>query len=421
MLLRLLRTPRPHGWSAVRWCLVDVRLCQSLRPRIQPEYVGLPHSKLHNVVWRSHLQNIYVVKKPWNPLVRDAMVQFVSHVNEHYPAVNIIVSEDVADELAHEMKAKCVLFTGSIADIVERTDLIVTLGGDGTILRAVSAFSNTNVPPVVSFALGTLGFLLPFDFTKFKETFRLVYESRSKALHRNRLECHVVRKNEGRIHPDLDIIQYELDHYKQNHTDMVHAMNDITLHRGSQPNLILLDIFIDNEFLTTTTADGIAFLTPTGLTAYSLSAGGSITHPLVPCILLTPVCPRSLSFRPLILPSTSHIMIQLSESNRNVAIKLNIDGIPQQDLKPGDQIHVVSENGTIFVPGKHDPPASLKLRNEYNKFIEPGSNSSNITELKNRGIWCVARSENDWTKDINNLLGFNSSFSAKKQQTSDNE
>ena len=113
---------------------------------------------------------------------------------------------------------------------------------------------------------------------------------------------------------------------------------------------------------TTTTADGIVFLTPTGSTAYSLSAGGSITHPLVPCILLTPICPRSLSFRPLILPLTCHIMIRLSELNRNSSIELTIDGIPQRDLLPGDSIHVVSEKGTIYVPGQHEPPTTLSRR-----------------------------------------------------------
>lgn len=440
---------------------LKVRSCSLLRNSVFPEYVGSPHLKLHNIIWRHHLQNIYVVKKPWNSSVRDAMIEFIEYVNQNFPDINIIVSEDVADELISENikiskgKGQVTIFTGGINDIVNKTDLIVTLGGDGTILRAVSAFSNSNVPPVLSFALGTLGFLLPFDFLKFKESFQSVYDLRSKALHRNRLECHVVRKKdlEERKQNDIGINelerikrikQYELDHYKQNHqSTMIHAMNDILLHRGSQPNLISLDIFIDNEFLTTTTADGILFSTPTGSTAYSLSAGGSITHPLVPCILLTPICPRSLSFRPLILPQTSHIMIKLSDANRNVAIKLNIDGIPQRDLKPGDQIHVVSENGTIYIPGKYEPPLTLLQRNEFDFFIEPGSSNglldnldvmngaqmaalqanqsgleppdSKITNLKQRGIWCVSRTENDWTKDINELLGFNSSFRGTKR------
>ncbi|KAK6459719.1 ATP-NAD kinase-like domain-containing protein [Scheffersomyces xylosifermentans] len=388
--------------------LLDIRPVTQLTNAKFPEYVKQPNSKLHNIVWRSPLQNIYLVKKPWNYSVRDAMLQFIDHIHKNYPAVNVIINEHVADELTHELQTgggakildpsiKHILYTGEISDIVDKTDLVVTLGGDGTILRAVSCFSNVTVPPVLSFALGTLGFLLPFDFTTAKDTFRMVYESRAKALHRNRLECHVL-SNET-------IRKYQSDHYIHHNQSatMVHAMNDITLHRGSQPNLTSLDIYIDNEFLTTTTADGVVFSTPTGSTAYSLSSGGSITHPLVPCILLTPICPRSLSFRPLILPSTCHIMIRLSELNRNRSIELTIDGIPQRDLRPGDQIHVVNEKGTIYVPGQHEPPTTLSKQ----------EGSQNKTTGK--GIWCIARSEHDWTKDINELLGFNSSFQGKKQ------
>lgn len=410
---------------------MNVRPCSTLDARIVPEYVGSPHLKLHNIVWRSPLQNIYVVKKPWNKDALAATMEFISHIHDEYPALNVIVAEDVAEELAgaydgatSEGRRKLVVHTGSVADIVAKTDLIVTLGGDGTTLRAVSAFSNGIVPPVLSFAMGTLGFLLPFDFAKFKDTFRAVFESRSKALHRTRLECHVVRREHGDEQPDEEkeviegmIRRYNIAHYKQHHHGaMVHAMNDILLHRGLQPNLILLDIYIDSEFLTTTTADGIVFASPTGSTAYSLSAGGSITHPLVPCILLTPVCPRSLSFRPLILPSTSHIMIRLSGANRNGLIKLNIDGIPQHDLKPGDEIHVVSENGTIFIPGNHQPPSALLSREEYDHYIEPGS----TRHVRGRGLevpkglFCVAKTENDWIRGINQLLGFNSSFRGQK-------
>lgn len=161
---------------------------------------------------------------------------------------------------------------------------------------------------------------------------------------------------------------------------MIHAMNEITLHRGSNSNLISLEIFIDGEFLTTTTADGIIVSTPTGSTAYSLSSGGAIVHPSIKGLLLTPICPRSLSFRPLILPSTSDIMMRLSPKNRNISIKLNIDGIQQPDLKNGDEIHI-------------------KKRLD----LDPN-------------IWCISRSENDWTKDINELLGFNKSFKEGKQR-----
>lgn len=430
--------------------LITVRSCKSLRNSTFPEFVGSPNSQLSNIIWNSPLENIYVVKKPWNQDVRDATVRFITHIHDNYPSVNVVVGEDVADEILHEtstggsvanimrekrpkfsLDSKYVIYTGKLSDIVNKTDLIVTLGGDGTILRAVSTFLNANVPPVLSFALGTLGFLLPFDFSTFRETFRKVYESRGKALHRHRLECYVVRKfiNDSTNKPITDttpiknLRQAESQNPPQQST-MLHAMNDISLHRGSQPNLISLDIYIDNEFLTTTTGDGIVFSTPTGSTAYSLSAGGSITHPLVPCIILTPICPRSLSFRPLILPASSHIMIKLSDKNRNASIKLNIDGILQQDLQPGDQIHVAGENDSTVASAKFsrpsdssttgpDPQKSVDVYTDRRDFHDSSTPASK-QDRRQKGIWCVARGENDWTKDINELLGFNSSFKALK-------
>lgn len=419
--------PMTQGWTKrnIHSGAVEVKPCNLLAPATAPEFVGSPHLKLHNVVWRDPLQNIYVVKKPWNDAVLGAMVLFIDFIHREFPTLNVIVSSDVADELNAVLSnlpkragdKPHTIYTGTVEDIVAKTDLIVTLGGDGTTLRAVSVFLNTRVPPVLSFALGTLGFLLPFDFLHHKEVFKSVYESRSKALHRNRLECHVVRRSGNSGQSSLDkkpeqVRRYELQHYKQHHNaTMVHAMNDVSLHRGSQPNLVLLDIYIDSEFLTTTTADGLVFASPTGSTAYSLSSGGSIVNPLVPCILLTPVCPRSLSFRPLILPSTSHIMVKLPVTNRNSLINLNIDGIPQAELHPGDELHLVSENGTIFVPGKHQPPHTLAAKQSVIDGLEPGG----VIMNPSRGIYCIAKTENDWTKGINELLGFNKSFSGKKK------
>ncbi|CAI5758216.1 unnamed protein product [Candida verbasci] len=336
---------------------LSIQSCSQLPNARRPQFIK--SNNLYNLIWNSPLKNVFIVKKPKDLNVKNAMIEFINYLGQDYPSVNIIINEDVVEELG---ELNYTVYTGSSQDIVDKTDMLITLGGDGTILHGVSLFSNSSVPPVLSFAMGTLGFLLPFDFKNFKQCFSMVYENRSKALHRNRLECHVYREK------------------KTENREMIHAMNEITIHRGSLPNLTALDIYIDNEFFTTTNSDGIIFSTPTGSTAYSLSSGGSITHPNVPCILLTPICPRSLSFRPLILPSASDIMIKLSDNNRNKNIELIIDGISQNDLQPGDELHITSES--------------------------IGNDDLN-------GIWCVATDRNQWAKDINSLLGFNNSFKNK--------
>jgi NADH kinase len=367
---------------------IEIKNVNQLRARTLPDYIKSPNSKLQNLVWTKPLQNLLIIKKPWIQHVRQNTVDFISFIHDKHPEINVMVTQDVAEEISQDFKSYVkttsssphVLYTGEIEDIITKTDLLVTLGGDGTILRAVSLFSNSSVPPILSFSLGTLGFLLPFDFSHHQQAFKEVYNSTAKALHRTRLECHVLR-NSSRTQAD---------------PKMIHAMNDIVLHRGDTPNLTTLDIYIDGEFLTRTTADGVCLSTPTGSTAYSLSSGGSIVHPLVPSILITPICPRSLSFRPLIVPLTSHIKIKIAsrQNSSENNVRLSIDGVPQEFLKVNDEIHIINEVGTIFskrenLPVRKSPTANLTAQS---------------------GIYCIAKTENDWTRGINELLGFNSSF-----------
>ncbi|KAI9764274.1 MAG: NADH kinase pos5 [Geoglossum simile] len=107
----------------------------------------------------------------------------------------------------------------------------------------------------------------------------------------------------------------------------VYAMNEVIIHRGRDPHLAIMEVSVGGRFLTEAVADGMIISTPTGSTAYSLSSGGSIIHPLVPSLLLTPVCPRSLSFRPLVLPANTPVTLRLSSKNRGREVEVSIDGI----------------------------------------------------------------------------------------------
>jgi NADH kinase len=89
-------------------------------------------------------------------------------------------------------------------------------------------------------------------------------------------------------------------------------MNELTLHRGRSPHLTSIECFVDGQYLTDAIADGLIISTPTGSTAYSLSAGGPIVHPSVDTLVVTPICPRSLSFRTVLLPTTSRIQLKVS-------------------------------------------------------------------------------------------------------------
>lgn len=107
--------------------------------------------------------------------------------------------------------------------------------------------------------------------------------------------------------------------------------------------MAMLDVLVEGSLMTTVRADGLIVATPTGSTAYSMSAGGSVAHPEVPAILLTPICPHTLSFRPLILPDSIELVVRVSEGSRGDAWA-SFDGKTRVQLQRGDRITISSSN-----------------------------------------------------------------------------
>jgi len=198
--------------------------------------------------------------------------------------------------------------------------------------------------------MGTLGFLGEWKIQEYKEAFRQTYESgmndtkdkskaqrTSRVLLRNRLRLGIYLSNGDRISSN------EHDEHPDNDQD-IYAMNEVLLHRGQAPHLSHIQISVGGRVLTEAVADGMLVSSPTGSTAYSLSSGGSIVHPLVSSLLLTPICPRSLSFRPLVLPADTPIVLKLSEKNRSDQVDISIDGVRmKKGLSRGMEIRVVGE------------------------------------------------------------------------------
>ena len=126
-----------------------------------------------------------------------------------------------------------------------------------------------------------------------------------------------------------------------------HALNELLLHRGSSPHLTHLTILLNNRPLTTAIADGLLISTPTGSTAYSLSSGGSIVHPLVKGIIVTPICARSLSFRPLVLPAGAKVGVRVEEGTRGVGgdggVDVSVDGEKVGRVGRGEVVNVKGE------------------------------------------------------------------------------
>ena len=158
----------------------------------------------------------------------------------------------------------------------------------------------------------------------------------SKVLLRNRLKVGVFDAEGRRVVGDNpnEIVKGD-----------VHALNEVIIHRGKEAHLAIIEVFVGGRFLTEAVADGMIISTPTGSTAYSLSSGGNIVHPLVSSLLLTPICPRSLSFRPLVLPANTPIKLRLSEKNRGRELEVSIDGRRRRiGVGVGMEIRVIGED-----------------------------------------------------------------------------
>ncbi|KZT00299.1 ATP-NAD kinase [Laetiporus sulphureus 93-53] len=313
-------------------------------------------------------KSVLIVNKHRTKVIVDAIETLLSYLREKYPDVRIF-HEDRPDMPGGVEK----WHPGTDA---EKIDLVITLGGDGTILHASSLFKVGAVPPVLSFSMGTLGFLLPFHIDDYAKAIDSAFEGRATVLHRMRLSCKFQNADGEHVNA---------------HCEDWQVMNEVALHRGSSPHLITIDIFVDGQHLTEAVSDGLIVSTPTGSTAYSLSAGGPIVHPSLSALVLTPICPRSLSFRPLVFPSSSSLTLKVSERSRASA-GLSMDGQVSHVLGPGEAVTVHASLHPI-----------------------PCINRSSIAEPLDmlEGEGAGPGKEDDWVRDINNLLQYNATFRSK--------
>ncbi|KAK2753482.1 NAD(+) kinase [Arachnomyces sp. PD_36] len=213
----------------------------------------------------------------------------------------------------------------------EKFDLVLTLGGDGTVLFTSWLFQRI-VPPILSFSLGSLGFLTNFEFEKYKEHLnRVMGDVGMRVNLRMRFTCTVYRANRNK-NQGADASAVE-------EGEQFEVLNELVIDRGPSPYVSNLEVYGDNELLTVVQADGCIFSTPTGSTAYSLSAGGSLIHPSIPAILLTPICPHTLSFRPMVLSDDLLLRIAVPRASRSTAY-CSFDGKSRVELRQGDYVTV---------------------------------------------------------------------------------
>ncbi|CAF9915948.1 MAG: hypothetical protein ALECFALPRED_010393 [Alectoria fallacina] len=220
-------------------------------------------------------------------------------------------------------------------------DFAVTLGGDGTLLYASWLFQRI-VPPVLSFSLGSLGFLTKFDYSDFRETLTSAFKDGVTVSLRLRFEVTVMRSRTKGQQRDLveELIGEEAENdYTHKPDGSYEILNDIVVDRGPNPTMSSIEIFGDDEHFTTVQADGVCVATPTGSTAYNLAAGGSLCHPENPVILVTAICAHTLNFRPIILPDTIVLRVGVPYDARTSSWA-SFDGRERVELCPGDYVTI---------------------------------------------------------------------------------
>ncbi|MCJ1272350.1 NAD(+) kinase [Puttea exsequens] len=228
----------------------------------------------------------------------------------------------------------------------EKFDLVLTLGGDGTVLFTSWLFQRI-VPPILSFSLGSLGFLTNFSFNSYKPTLDRIMEGSGMRVNmRMRFTCTVYRDAHRRL-SSSNSSQSSIISAKPKSTASTsliedaqfEVLNELVIDRGPSPYVSNLELYGDTHLLTIIQADGCIISTPTGSTAYSLSAGGPLTHPSIPGILLTPICPHTLSFRPMVLSDTLCLRICVPKGSRSTAYA-SFDGKGRVELRRGDEVRV---------------------------------------------------------------------------------
>ncbi len=211
-------------------------------------------------------------------------------------------------------------------------DILVILGGDGTLLHVADQAAHFGIP-VVGVNLGSLGFLT-----------EIAVKERFEALEKIMAGVMVI---ENRL-----MLRARLRN-RNGDGEWRYALNDVVISKGNEDRLLRLEVWVDGEYLNSYKADGLVFSTPTGSTAYNLSAGGPIVHPAVRALLVTPICPFMLESRPVLLPETSGLLVKITGPCHDS--KVIVDGRSTWDMGEEDHLEIgVATNPLRLIcpPGK---------------------------------------------------------------------
>ena len=231
----------------------------------------------------------------------------------------------------------------SLDQIFPDLDILIILGGDGTLLHVAETAARYSIP-VIGINLGSLGFLTELTESEGIRALQSIIENSVSMDNRLMLKTRLITPNSQRGYR--------------------YALNDVVISKNAADRLLDLRTKADDDEITTYKADGLIVSTPTGSTAYSLSAGGPLVHPGLETLLLTPICPFMLSSRPIILPASKIISSQLISADPSFTTKIIIDGQEAWEMGVGDVLEVQAAEHRLQLITSRDRDYFSILRNK---------------------------------------------------------
>lgn len=282
---------------------------------------------------KTPFQRVALIGKVTNPAIAEHLLVLAGFLREHGHSVLI-------EQGAQEGLAIAGYPAIPMDDIGQHADLAVVLGGDGTMLAVARALVDDGVP-LVGVNKGRLGFLTDLTTEEMLQSMRAILEGDYSLEQRVMLGASVARAGKT--------------------VSTGRALNDVVISKGATARLIDLQLCIDGELLHRQRSDGLIIATPTGTTAYALSAGGPLLHPTLEAIALVPICPHTLSNRPIAINSRSQVEITLMQTDD---ARVHFDGQLHAELQGGDQVVVQRLQKTVQLlhPRGHSHYAMLRQK-----------------------------------------------------------
>lgn len=270
---------------------------------------------------KSVIGRVGVVVKPHQPDALQTICRLVEWLDAH--SIKLVGTPDLEKERV-EHETGCAIETVAGEELAGRVDLIIVLGGDGTMIATARMLGDREVP-VLGINYGSLGYLAEFRMEEMFPALEGILEGNYKIDSRVMLSAELFRNGKQMMH--------------------TRVLNDVVINKSALARIIEIEASLNNQFVNSFRADGLIVSTPTGSTAYNLSAGGPVIYPSMNAVVITPICPFTLSNRPIVVPDDAVIELRLKTPQEDVA--LTLDGQVGFPLEVEDRI-LIKKSLTAF-------------------------------------------------------------------------